>query len=316
MEQSFPYDVAFSFCEKDERLASEINSLLEGRITTFLYSKKQEVIAGKDGEEEFNKVFGKETRLVVVLYGPEWGKTPWTRIEETAIRNRGYSEGYDFAIFVMNEDTKPPKWLPKNRLWFGLNRYGIEGAAAVIEARVQELNGKVRELTAADKAKQKVREIEFEHTRQEFLRSQKGVESAYKEVASLFSEIKKILGQIQSQNLQFSIDEDDRHLVIYSFGYTLSLYWSIQYSNSLDHAVFRVKIFKGSIPFKNKMPFEDPKRLTEEKYYFDISSVGHYGWRYLRRDGEFFTTDQLVDRCMTQLMDRIKQKQIQRGQSP
>ena len=98
---SFRYEVAFSFCKKDEELAIQIDSIVKGRISTFLYSKEQEEIAGKDGEEQFHKVFGQEARSVAVLYGPEWGKTPWTRIEETAIRNRGYEHGYDFVIFIM-----------------------------------------------------------------------------------------------------------------------------------------------------------------------------------------------------------------------
>ena len=286
MSESFRYEVAFSFAKKDEQIASEIHRIIEGRLTTFLYSKQQEDIAGKDGEEEFNRVFGQDARVVAVLYGPEWGKTPWTRIEETAIRNRAYSKGYDFVMFIMTQvGLRPPEWLPKNRLWFGLDRYGVEGAAAVIEARVQELDGKVRELTAADKAKLKAKEIEFEHTRQAFLRSEKGVESAYKEVADLFAEVKKITGEIQSQNLKFRIDGDTRNLIVYSSGYTLSLYWSVQYSNSLDYSAFRVQIFKGSIAYKNRMPIEEPERLAEESYYFDIAMSGKCGWRFGRKDG-------------------------------
>ena len=304
---SFRYEVAFSFCKKDEELANQIDGVVKGRISTFLYSKKQEEIAGKDGEEQFHKVFGQEARLVAVLYGHEWGKTPWTRIEETAIHNRGYDHGYDFVIFIMTRTgLEPPKWLHKNRLWVGLDRYGVEGAAAVIESRVQELDGNIRELTVAEKAKQKASEIEFEHTRESFLRSQDGVESAYKEVENLFSEIKTIANQIQSPNLKFRIDEDTRNLIVFSSGYTLFLYWSVQYSNSLDHSALRLQIFRGSIPFKNQMPIDDPERLVEEDYYFDKVISGKCGWRFRRRSGEFFITDQLVERSMNALMDRIK----------
>lgn len=311
VKQFFRYDIAFSFLEKDEKLASEINQVVKARISSFLYSEKQKDLAGKDGEKEFIKVFGQEARLVVVLYSLEWGNTPWTRIEETAIRNRGFSDGYDFVLFIITEAAlQPPKWLPKNRLWFGLDRYGIEGAAAVIEARVQELNGEVRELKAVDKAIQKAKEIEFEHSRQEFINSQAGVDSAKNEVASLFSEIKKILSQIQSQNLKFNIDGDGRELIVYSSGYTLSLYWSTQYANSLKYSSLLVRIFEGSSPFKNRLPIEDPKRLSDEKYYFDMVITGHCGWRFSRHNEEFFTTNQLVSRCMEKLMNRIKTSNI------
>ena len=39
MEQSYKYDVAFSFLEKDEGVIVGINQLVEARITTFFYSK-------------------------------------------------------------------------------------------------------------------------------------------------------------------------------------------------------------------------------------------------------------------------------------
>lgn len=313
MKQTYKYDVAFSFLEKDEKIAVGINQLVEGRITTFLYSRKQGEIAGKDGEEEFNKVFTQEARLVIVLYDMEWGKTPWTRIEETAIRNRGYSEGYDFVLFILTKaGLQPPKWLPKNRLWLGLERYGIEGATAVVESRVQELDGEVRDLTAVDKAKQKAKEIEFEQTRQSFLRSHDGIDAANKEVSKLFSEIKIIVSQVQNQSLEFIIKEDLRELIVYSSGYTLFLHWSLQYANSLDHSAFRVQLFKGSIPYKGSMPIEDPVRLQVESYYFDMLISDKYGWRFRRNDGEFFSTEQLIERCMDKLIDLIKIDKVRR----
>ena len=141
-DTSYKYDVAFSFIAQDESLAIQLNDLLQDRLNTFLYSKQQEEIAGKNGEKEFGKVFGEEARIVVVLYRKGWGETPWTRIEETAIRNRSYEHGYDFAIFIpLDDPLSVPKWLPKTQLWVGLKRWGIAGAASVIEARVQELNG-------------------------------------------------------------------------------------------------------------------------------------------------------------------------------
>ena len=64
----YKYEVAFSFLAQDEVLATELNDLLQDRLSTFIYSKRQEELAGTDGEETFNNVFGKQARLVVVLY--------------------------------------------------------------------------------------------------------------------------------------------------------------------------------------------------------------------------------------------------------
>src|SRR5690606_38182685 len=110
----FEYDVAFSFLASDEDLASRLNDLIKPRLTTFLYSKRQTEIAGADGEQRFNAIFGNEARTVVILYRKGWGETPWTRIEETAIRNRAYDEGYDFALFIpLDTPATVPPWLPR-----------------------------------------------------------------------------------------------------------------------------------------------------------------------------------------------------------
>lgn len=78
VETAFKFDVAFSFVAKDEDLATGINDLLQDRLSTFLYSKQQEGLVGTDGEQTFSDVFGKQARVVVVLYRKEWGQTRWT----------------------------------------------------------------------------------------------------------------------------------------------------------------------------------------------------------------------------------------------
>jgi argininosuccinate synthase len=48
--EQYKYDVAFSFLAKDEALATELNDRLQDRVKTFLYTRKQEQIAGTDGD--------------------------------------------------------------------------------------------------------------------------------------------------------------------------------------------------------------------------------------------------------------------------
>ena len=93
MSQSteYKYDVAISFLQEDEPLAIEIADRLGGRVgvDVFVYSRRQNDLVGKDGLEAFSGVFGEQSRVVVVLHRGQWGQTPWTRVEETAIKNRG-----------------------------------------------------------------------------------------------------------------------------------------------------------------------------------------------------------------------------------
>lgn len=178
--QEFDYDVAISFGYKDEPFANKLYALLSGRLKVFLYSKEQEKIAGTDGEAKFNEVFGKTAKLVVVLFREAWGQSPFTRFEETAIRNRAYSEGYDFTVFIPMDDSekqKVPAWVPKNRLYIGLERWGIDAACAVIEARFSELGGEIREESVAEIAAKVAGRIDYEDRRNKHLNNLEGVQA-------------------------------------------------------------------------------------------------------------------------------------------
>jgi hypothetical protein len=177
--KTFEYDIAFSFHSQDEGLASKLNDLLQDRFKTFLYSERQKELAGRDGEETFSTVFATKARFVVIFYRKEWGETPFTRIEQTAIRNRAYSEGYNFTLFIPTEDPATvPDWLPRIRLYYGLGRFGISGAAAVVEARVQETGGQPQIESVADRAARLNRAMQFRQQQSHFSKSEVGVQAA------------------------------------------------------------------------------------------------------------------------------------------
>lgn len=134
----FEYDIVFSCLALDDGLARRLDDLLRDHFKTVVCSDIG--LEGMAPGTARSDVISRQARCVVVLHRDGWGRTSPTRAEEIAIRNRAQDEGYDFALFI-SLDAKPaaPKWLPRYRLWNGLDRWGVGGAAAVIEARVQEL---------------------------------------------------------------------------------------------------------------------------------------------------------------------------------
>ena len=111
--RAFEYDAAFSFLERDQATALAMADRLRDRYKVFLYSEHQDRLAGADGEAELNKIFGEESRLVVVLYRNGWGESDWTRVEKTAIRNRMHGANPEAFLLVMPLDGTAPQWLPK-----------------------------------------------------------------------------------------------------------------------------------------------------------------------------------------------------------
>jgi hypothetical protein len=285
--QVFEFDVAFSFGWKDEAFANRLHDLLQGRLTSFLYSKQQEMLAGTDGEQRFNEVFGSKAKLVVVLFREAWGKTPFTRFEETAIRNRAFSEGYDFTIFIPmdeSEKSKVPAWLPKNRLYVGLERWGIDGAAAAIEARFSELGGVVREETIDDLAAKAARVLDFKQRRDTYLGSDAGVSAqgqAYELLkVGLLEAAEKLKVALPGINLvEKQIGNPGGAVLFLSNPVALSVNWQLRFRNTLTDAHLEATLWEGHPPWPGIMSFEQPRKLATLRFDPDLLSDGQAGWK-------------------------------------
>lgn len=202
-DTKYKYAVAFSFLAEDEALASRLDDLLRDRVRTFLYSREQERLAGADGEKAFGTVFGAEARVVVVLYRERWGTTPFTRIEATAIRNRAYHEGYDFTVWIpLDKPPAVPTYVPKTRLWVGLERWGVEAAAGAIEARVQDAGGEVHEETVEEYAVRLNRQVERTRERGSRLISREARQVAVDEVTALSRYLTEHAGAVSAAALR------------------------------------------------------------------------------------------------------------------
>lgn len=313
-KKTYKYDVAYSFLKEDEELAVKINDLLQDRLSTFLYSKKQEEIAGTDGEKTFNQVFGSETRTAVVIHRKKWGKTPWTRIEETAIRNRAYEGGYDFVLFIpLDKPHQLPKWLPKTQIWYDFDRWGTEAAAAIIEEKARRAGGTPREETAIERSQRIEREAIAEKSLKQFLFSQMGVDSAREELRNLFGELTRLCDEISAKSTQLTLQtkKDARQFVIWADVSSLSVAWSQTYSDTLRLSKLHVNLCEGFATLQGQYSFEKVKILQERQFNFDRNAAGVLGWSELTGKKRFFTSAQLADECVKMILDQVRSKRLQ-----
>jgi hypothetical protein len=305
--QQYKYDIAFSFLAQDEPIANELNDLLQDRLRTFLYSKKQGEIAGTDGEKTFNSVFGEQARLVVVLYRNGWGQTPWTRIEETSIRNRAFDQGYEFVKFIpLDDHPTVPKWLPRTQLWLGLNRWGVAGAASVIEARVEELGGEPREETVAERAARLDRSLRFSERRHQFLTSYAGVKAANEEFEALGKEIERLIALIgESLNsISLSMKTAPRQIVVLGLGVGLSIDWQYTYSNTLDDAKLTLALWNGHPPFQNNIYRVAPRKLWTETFILDLLPTERLCWTDCPSRSRTYETKELGSYILKYYLDQ------------
>jgi len=302
---NFKYEIAISFLKEDEDLAVRLHDILSKRYSTFIYSKKQEELAGSDGEKKFNLVFGKESRIVIVLYRDKWGETSWTRIEENSIRNRAYNKGYDFVLFIaLDDNANMPEWLPKTSIYFDYMRFGIDGLGSVIDRMVQRFGGSPTYESNLEKAQRYEKELNAERNLKSFLDSIKGLERSNEEFYSLESLLKKKTEEFKDKtdNWHFNIkDKRGNGIELTTYGHTLNVDWYTTYSNTLNDSVLIFSLYDGIFTGYHGYRGE-PRELRTEKYDFTRDKFGSYGWKR-RSDGKFFTNPDLLDYWLDFLID-------------
>jgi hypothetical protein len=246
-EDAFEYDVAFSFTMADEPLATALNDLLSSRMKTFIYSERQRDLAGKDGHEKFSEVYGKAARLVVVFYRPEWGQTPWTRVEQQAIRQRAFDDGWDFTLFIPTVD-KPslPQWFPKTRLYVGLERWGPNGAAAAIEARVSDLGGLPQQEDISHRAERFTRARKLAQSQREFQESARGVRAASGAYEAFSECLGALVQELEAQSVKLELRQDQQFRIIAGLYPMHALaQFGPRYTNSLEDTKLKLAVYKG-----------------------------------------------------------------------
>lgn len=315
--ESYEFDVAFSFLQEDEDLAMKLNSLLKNRVKTFIYSEQQKKLAGRDGEILFNNVFSQESRIVIVLFRNAWGKTPWTKIEETAIRNRGFEFGYNFVTFIpLDKPVIAPAWLPKNRLWIGIERWGIESAASIIESRVQEFDGDIKIETLTDKVLKAQDEINERQNRERILTSNEGLILVHKEYKNLIETFKEQINELKltlsdwhlniRDNQQYGID-------IISYGYFLTIQFYTQASNTPDGTYVFISFWDGVFDVKGYKndPFYEYVQFGEDRLKFDVNKQNEYGWSDNETGKNFRLTNKVVEQWLTKFFNAVKKHRLE-----
>ncbi|HRH84414.1 MAG TPA: hypothetical protein PK210_09255 [Bacteroidia bacterium] len=315
---NYEFDVAFSFTQQDETLAYQINDLIQDRCKTFIYSEQQKKLAGADGEKKFNEVFSEQARLVVILFRSDWGLTPWTRIEETAIRNRGHEEGYDFTTFVqLDKAAQMPKWLPKNRIYYNFDRWGIKGLAPVIEARIEEAGGQSKSESIEDRSERLKRQRHAEKAREQFLQSHDAINAANQEMRLLIDKFKKLKPLIEDPTSHLHLGHSERpNPPMYELGtdgYYLCFYNSSPFNIGIvDNTLVNTGTLKVTLYEKHghyQINYSE-NVLKQVVLRFDRDLLGNNGWSDYDTGKNFMTTETLLDKWVKLFLDGIGKRNI------
>jgi hypothetical protein len=298
---NYKYDIAFTFLEKDEPLVNQINNLLKDKFKTFLNSKKQEYKDDLEREMLLLDVFKKQSRCVIIFYRNKWGTTPYTAIEEKAVRTRISEEGNN-NLLVISLDNPPvvPKYLSKTQIWTELAQAGINGTAAFIEEQVKALGGGLSEELPLDVGIEIKKEPRFEVESSKFLESVSGLEIAVIELKKLFSALETEKNKIteSDKGISLTFKRDKKNCVIHYGEFSIRFYLQTEKSNLLLDSPLYFEMQKQDNT-SNGLNI-----LAVEEYHFELKKVGVYGWIKGADSDSFISSKQLAEDSIKLLLSQ------------
>lgn len=283
-DHDYQYDVAISFLTRDQNLASMINDQLRNiGFDVFFYPRSQEKLAATNGLETMRQPFYKQSRVVVVLYRSEWGNTPWTRIECTAIQDRFLQCGHNFLFFIsVGTVNQFPPWLPEFYVRFNLADFPLNEALGVIKAKVLEANGKIPRLDPIQMAKS----ISLEQTRrsekEKLFRSVEWINgNVLPSLEKIFKKISDISDDISScSGIVIQCDIGERICGITNGMVSLEVRWRQQYINVIGDIFVSGFSCKIILPSEKSLQYigDPPHPIRQLVYKPDLSFQNTLSW--------------------------------------
>jgi hypothetical protein len=279
----YEFEIAISFLKGDEILALQIRDSL-APIPVFVYSKEQEQIVGTDGVETFRDVFRNRARVSLVLFREDWGKTPWTRVEESAIRDRCLEVGWEYLVLVQLQKSKVPKWVPDSYIFLDFVTFGLSDLIGVLKGKLLKSGVELKQKTPADRAYEIAQQEKFAKETHRLLVS--GDNEFRKASAALFKHLEDRLDQVRGRT-GWSIDcgsRDDDTFVASTGEASIELASENLYPNNAAGAYLTFMTFEGRVPTPKQrgtfLMFDEPRRTSTRK--LEISRLPEIGWCWKR----------------------------------
>jgi hypothetical protein len=305
--RTFRYDVAFSFLQQDEPWALRFAQAL-APLSCFVYSNEQERLAGTDAMESFRTAFKDDSRLNVILLRTGWGTTRATRIEEAAIKDRCFDEGFGALLIVKLERSSKVGWCSDHLIYFDLETYPFEQAVGAIKRQAAQLGADVRPLSGLEKAQREAQAAEYDRETRELFGSDRGVREADEAVTELFDAFERdllALGQIIPRWAPAFGRTDSRHAVGRLGRCSADIRWQRTVFNliksELTVAVLDRHIATPQETSGNKLYgyIEQPTALTKLSFMVDRRPGLDICWR--GRGGECYSSAELASRILEAL---------------
>lgn len=297
------YDVAVSFRAGDLQLAEQLGSLLQPALRAFVFSRRQEEIALGDGMDAFRGVFLR-TPISLVLYRDGWGRTPWTQVEQAAIRDRCLEQGYRNLALVRLDQSPLPDWVPHTHIAFDVSQYPIEQLIGAIKRKAQtDFGVTIAPESPIVRAQRQAAEAAYEEETEEYFRTIDGLNAVRACVRAAFQALCTHAQTFTNQQLGWAPQSgtDNTQAVARLGGMTVQLLYQQMYANRT--VPLRLRRFDGilALPNTSEYSFHPPRELGSIKY--TAARTPMLGVCFATSDGRLLTGEQVGEEAAAALVE-------------
>ncbi len=308
----YKYEVAISCTKEDESVAQELHDLLQPRVKSiFFYPENQKELIGQDGVQKFGSVFRTESRVALVVYREKWGKTPWTLVEENAIKEMCLNGGWA-RVILHSTDGTAPLWLPKFYIWSG-SRYGLSALAAAVEQKVQEEGGQVGEEDVLAKAQRIRRSLAVKEAREARRFTVEAVDAAHKERQAINKQLADLVAALERTHEGFKLLEESSAdsiqgrleaggYTVWAGGVAIFFRWTGSTVNSIQGD--KLILCSGS---SGPWGLSTDTVREVDSYELELAE-DDTTWRWVDRKGRHYTSSELAELGFSWLLDKHEQR--------
>lgn len=315
------YDVAVSYLAHDEAAALRLAEAIGDRVTLFMDPAREWERPDAGLVAASVAALRDRARLSVVLYREPWGETELTRAEAEALKARGLERGWDSLLVVALDPAsgrRAPVWVPRANAWLDVDRYGMEGAAAVIEHKVRELGGEPRSESAREREERLRRQADAERERDAFLNSAEGVEAAQAELATMFAAFRS-----ETDAMRWSRSPPDiyaecrqKQCAVRTASAGLAVIWELKYGDSLHLSGLRVRVYNRPVHLDGQYRGGEKDPAAEEVFSYTRTLDGRFGWVSRDHPGRVWSTGQFVQQLLRRLLEHSHACSRAPGEAP
>jgi hypothetical protein len=85
----------------------------------------------------------------------------------------------------------------------------------------------------------------------------------------------------------------------------LVIEWLAKFDNTLDDSRLLVRLYKSTYDIEGSRNLMEANKLYQADYVFDMNDQREVGWRNQKLRKQFISTDTLVERRFTHLLDEM-----------